>query len=50
MVSYGVHEWNQHKKSIKMSTKKPMFGPVVLEKACGIFVYKTSLLWNLEFV
>ena len=28
-----VHIWQHHAKFIKISTNKPMFGPVVLEKA-----------------
>ena len=34
-VRYGVNIWNQHRKCLKMSTNKPMFGPVVLEITCG---------------
>ncbi len=30
--------WNQNRKCIKMSINKPMFGLVVLEIACDIFV------------
>ncbi len=39
---FHVHIWNQHEKYIKMDTNKPMFGPVVLEIACDIFVNKPS--------
>ncbi len=30
-VTFYDHIWNQHGKSIKMNTNKPMFGQVVLE-------------------
>ncbi len=40
IVKYCAHIWNQHEKWIKTSTNKPMFGPVVLEIACGIFIKK----------
>ncbi len=37
IVTYCAHIWHQHRKCIKMRTKKRMFGPVVLEIACDIF-------------
>ena len=33
IVQFQVHIWNEHVKCIKMSTNKPVFGPVVLEIA-----------------
>ncbi len=36
----GGHICNQHDKCSQMSTNKPMFGPVVVEIACNIFIYK----------
>ena len=30
--------WDQRDKCIKMSIKKPMFGPVVLGIASGVFI------------
>ncbi len=44
---YCAQIWNQHAKCIKMSTNMPMFGPVVLEIACGI-VYKQRHLPSIE--
>ena len=29
-LKYHAHIWNQHGKCIKMSTNKPMFGPVII--------------------
>ncbi len=40
MVKYHVYIWNHHGNSIKMSTNKPMFGIVVLEIPCGIWIKK----------
>ncbi len=42
IVKYCIHIWHKHGKCIKMNTNKPMFGPVVLEIACDIFINKTS--------
>ncbi len=36
-----AHIWNQHRKCIRMSTNMPMFGLVVLEIACDIFIHMT---------
>ena len=42
MVKYYAHIWNQHQKCIRMSTNKPMFGPVVFETPYAIFTNKIS--------
>ena len=42
--------WYQHGKCIRMSTNKPIFGPVVLEIAWDIFINKTSSFHcNMQF-
>ncbi len=42
IVQNYVHIWNQPEICIKMSTNKPMFGPVDLEIACDI-LYKQDI-------
>ncbi len=39
ILKHYAHIWNQHEKCIKMNTNKPMFGLVVLEIACDIFMH-----------
>ncbi len=46
-----VYIWNQHRKGIrKMSTNTPMFGPVVLEITCDIFINKTLSVHHIHVV
>ncbi len=42
IVKYYAHIWNQNDKWITMSTNKSIFGPVVLEIACGILLSNVS--------
>ena len=42
IVTFHAHIWNQHEKCIKMSTNKPMFGPVVLE----IVIFFINMLYS----
>ena len=37
---YCAYIWNQNGKCIKVNTNKPLFGPVVLEITCDIFMIK----------
>ena len=46
----NVHIWNHHWKCITMSTNMIMFGPVVLEIACGIFISKTPGARHAPFI
>ncbi len=46
-VKYGSHIWNLHRKCNKMSTNKPIVGPVVLELTC-MFPKKQDIFSVLE--
>ena len=47
IVRNCAHIRNQHVKCIKMNPNKSIFGPVVLEITCDIFIIKTSFYWIL---
>ncbi len=42
MINFVPIIWIHHEKSIKIRTNKPIFGPVVLDTACCIFITKMS--------
>ncbi len=41
IIKFHVYIWNQQRICIKMSTNKPMFGPVVLEISCRVHMNQT---------
>ncbi len=41
-----LNSWNEDGKRIKMNTVKPLFGAVVLEVGCGIFINTTSSFYR----
>ena len=47
-MKYCDYIWNKHGKYINMNTNKSMFGPVVLEVACGDNIRFSTETWREE--
>ena len=50
IVKLCFNFWNQHGKCIKMNTNMPLFGSVVLEIACGIFISEMSFFYWIDVI